>query len=928
MAVNKHAVAKGAEVGARTVGGIVTLILKIIGTILLICITTGLIFMCIFAIYVKNSLSTELDVNLSDFSLAQTSTIYYYDDDSGQYRELAQLHMEENRVWVDYEDIPKYLEHAAVAIEDKRFYTHHGVDWYRTIAAFGNMFLSMSDTFGGSTLTQQLIKNVTQYDEVTVKRKLLEIFRALEFEKRYSKEEIIEAYLNRIYLGEGCYGVGSAAQMYFGKDVSELTLAECASLIGITNNPSMYDPYIDPEANIERQRIILSEMLDQGYITEAEYEQALAQELVFTSSDPDEPDEVRSEYYSWYVDVVIEDAIHDLMEAKDINYETAETLLHTAGYKIYAAIDMDIQEIVDEVYENRENLPDTYVHSDTQELQSAICIIDQYTGNVVALAGGLGEKDRDRAFNYATDALRPPGSTIKPLASYGPAIDLGYVYPYTTMNDSPDVVLSGTSWYPNNDTYTNAGLVTVKYAMQESINTIAAQLIDRITPQVSYQYLTEHFGISSLDPTNDVAYAPLALGQLTYGLSVRELANAYTAYANNGIYTESRTYTLILDANDNVVIDNQPESIAAVSEVTAYYITDMMQNVVSSGTGWLASLSNSPVAGKTGASNNWEDRWFIGYTPYYTAAVWTGYDTPEYMGSSNPAVSMWQQCMEEIHNQLEYRSFPVPENMRQVTVCIDSGLLATEICANDLRGNHTMTLYMANTAAPVSACDCHVWQEVCSESLWLMSDDCPADCATKVGVIDKSKITYSVLTPPYVNKETDRETPYIVGEMQPCYLHNLDPETGWLIDPDTGYLISPNNGFLYDMSTGKVYDPYSMWEIDYKTGMLIHPETGDLIDPWTGDVYVPETPITSDSPDVVDRPPGYESPSPSPSPSDTIPRPSETIPRPSESPSTTPDPGGETDNPDISPDLPPEESATPAPDTSEDPDVVPASYAA
>ena len=876
MKINKNHVKKGAEAGARTAGGILHAILKIIGTILLIVIMTGLIFTVIFASYVKNSLSSELDVNLSDFSLAQTSVIYYWNDDSESYEVLEELSGRKKSTWVSYEQIPKYMEYAAVSIEDKRFYTHHGVDWYRTIGAFGNMFLSMSDTFGGSTITQQLIKNLTEYDEVTVKRKLLEIFRALKFEKTYSKEEIMEAYLNRIYLGEGCYGIGAAAKEYFDKDVSELTIAECACIIGITNNPSMYDPYIDREANRERQEIILGQMLEQEYINQSEYDSAMAQEMVFTRGADEVSDS--SSVTSWFVDALIEDVIADLMELRGVSYKVAEDLLYSAGYKIYSTIDPDIQAIVDDVYSSHDNIPTGYKQSSYQELQSAMVIIDPYTGDVVAMAGKVGEKEGSRIFNYATDMQRSPGSTIKPIASYSLAMDLGIIMPYTTYYDSAAVKLRGTDWYPNNDNYSNSGLITIRYALQRSINTIAAQLIDDVTPQVSYDFLTQKLGLPLIDDPSsglsDNGYASLALGQLTYGVSVRDMASAYTCFANDGIRTESRTYSRIEDASGNLIYDNVPESFVALNSTTAYYMNDLLQNVVSSGTGYYAKLPNMPTAGKTGASSNWCDRWFVGYTPYYVGAVWSGYENPEYMGSSNPSTGMWRQVMERVHENLEYKEFDRPDNMKQVTVCIDTGLLATDACKNDLRGNHTMTLYMESSKIPTQYCQAHTLIELCSDSMKLPSDDCPQSSIKTYAVIDLNKAPGNIKTPPYYSDSAcynakdpaiveDKRIPYLLDEIEICDKHLVDPESGWLIDSTTGYLKNPKTGLLYDPATDKIYDQHSGWEIDWKTGALIDPVSGELIDPWTGEKYVSDTPVDENTPDKFDRPPNYQKPQPS-----------------------------------------------------------------
>jgi len=869
--------------GGKPVRRIARSVLKILGTLLLIVLTTGMMFACIFAVYVKTSLSTELDISPENFSMNLSSIIYYKDKETGEYKELSLMYSDENRKWVDYEDIPKWFEYAVVAIEDKRFYKHNGVDWYRTAGAVTNMFFGMRDTFGGSTITQQLIKMLTDYDDVTVKRKLLEIFRALDFEKKYSKEQIVEWYLNTIPLGEGCSGIATAANVYFGKELSELTIAECASIVGITNNPSAFDPYYYPEWNIERQQTILWEMHDQGYITDEQYEEAKKQELVFQRGETE--DTIIADN-SWFVDAVIEEVINDLRIEKNISYKAAEALLYSSGYKIYSTIDPDVQAAIDNVYGDIENLPAGYVRSSTQQLQSSIVIIDPFTGDIVGLAGGMGEKVGNRLYNRATDMLRPPGSTFKPLAVYSAGIEMGKFMPYTTFDDSPDIKLSGTDWYPNNDDSNNAGLVTIRYAIQRSLNTIAAQIIDLIGPSKAFDFVRERYGITSMvEETDengfcDKAYAPMALGQLSYGVSVAEMASAYTAFVNNGIYTRGRTYTHVTDSEGKMIIENPLESHVAISELTSYYMTDLMVNVVNSGSGILAKLSNMPTAGKTGAAGNWLDRWFVGYTPYYVAAVWSGYDTPEYMGVSNPSAVLWKQVMQAVHENLEYKEFSRPSGMKQYTVCIDTGLLATEACANDIRGNHTMTLYMQPSSAPTEQCNVHVMIDVCADSFGLITNKCPSESHVRKSVLDLSKATKKILTPVYKD-EDGVVVPYILSEMQNCNYHNVDSATGWRIDRKTGYLVMPS-GMLYDRKTGRVYDQYSGWEVDKSTGALIDPDTGGLIDPhtgkpydgsWTNPIVIPGSGGSTPTPNPTPDPTPSPTPEPTPTPTEEPPDP-------------------------------------------------------
>ena len=635
-----------------TAGSIVT-VFKAIGTILLILMVTGMMFACVFAYYVKTCLTPNLDLSLEDFKLNESSTVWYRDG-AGEWRELVNLSGREKRVWVNYEDIPWYMEKALVAIEDKRFYDHKGVDWYRTFGAFIEMFARMQTSYGGSTITQQLIKNLTGEDEVTIQRKLTEIFGALELEKKYDKQEIMEWYLNAVYFGEGCYGVQTAAQTYFGKDVSDLTMAECAAIVGITNLPTYYDPFYNEENNKKRQETILREMYEQGFIDYGQYEQAIHEELHFTRT-PNTS--YTQEIMHYYTEMVIDDVTNDLMKLKGIGRDTARTLLYNGGYQIYCCLNPDIQTAVDNIYEDLNAIPKT---TGTQQLQSSIVVMDPYSGAVVALSGGVGEKDRNFPLNRATGTQRSPGSAFKPIASYGPATELGYITPNTWVRDESYITLSGTGWFPQNDGGDNYGLMTIFEALQYSLNTVAAQIVDKLTPEVCYNYLIQKLGVTSLVP-DDCAYAPMALGQLTNGITVREMAAAYCSFVNDGVFTYSRTYSLVTDKQGNTVIDNSPSTVQAFSANTAHVMTYMLENAVENGTGTEATLWSMPVAGKTGTSGEYKDRWFVGCTPYYVAAVWTGFDTPARINvSGNPAARLWKAVMRPVHEGLPYRSFTYP----------------------------------------------------------------------------------------------------------------------------------------------------------------------------------------------------------------------------------------------------------------------------
>ncbi|MBR5343167.1 MAG: transglycosylase domain-containing protein [Oscillospiraceae bacterium] len=642
-------------VTADTVSGVIMTVFKIVGSVVLCLLLAGLMFAIIFAYYVKTSLAPTLSVSLEDYQLCESGAIYYQDS-TGIWQELAQLPADQNRIWVDYEEFPWYLEKAVVAIEDKRFYEHKGVDWYRTAGAFVHMFAQMDNNFGGSTVTQQLIKNLTGHDDVTVQRKLAEIFSALELEKKYDKQEIMEWYLNAVYFGEGCYGVQTAAHTYFGKDIQDLTLAQAAAIVGITNQPTRYDPFYDEQANKERQETILHEMYDQGYIDYDTYIAAVNEDIASTFVRS--PGETRQQViYSYYTEVVISDVINDLMTEKQISRETARYLLYNGGYHVYCCLDPNIQAIVDSVYEDPEQIP--YTWGSNQQLQSSIVIMEPYTGKIVALSGGVGEKNANFALNRVY-SQRAPGSSFKAISAYGPAVELLGMTPNTLVDDDEKMHLSGTSWYPHNDSYQHMGVITILDALTNSLNTVAAQIVDKLGPETCYNYLIDKLGVTSLVP-DDASYAPMALGQLTNGITTREMAQAYSSFVNDGIFTYARTYTLVTDSYGGVVLDNQPRTIVAFSPNTAHVMTYMLQCAAKWGTGYEAWIGNMPVAGKTGTSESSYDRWFVGVSPYYTCAIWTGYDMPERINvNGNPASQLFKKIMTPIHEGLAWRDFAWP----------------------------------------------------------------------------------------------------------------------------------------------------------------------------------------------------------------------------------------------------------------------------
>lgn len=727
---------------------------KVLGTILLVGAISLVIFACIFTAYLRNYLMPQVSFSLDSFRLNQTSVIYYQDKSTGEYQALQNLYGEENRIWASYKDIPTNLVYATVAIEDKRFFQHSGVDWLRSMKASANLFLGGNSTYGASTVTQQLVKNLTNDNEVTVRRKLVEIIRALEMEKQYSKEDIMEWYLNTIYLGEQAYGVRTAAYTYFGKDVSELDLAECASLIAITNNPSIYDPYISEKTkakNKERQTDILYEMRQQGYITENEYQNAKNEELQFQYADSSSETGDNSDYYSYFVDQVIRDVVNDLASATGYDTEVINRMILGGGYQIYSTIDVDVQNAAEEVYEDLDNIPKT--DSTYQQLQSGIVIIDNETGDIAAIVGGVGQKEGSLTLSRATQSLLSPGSTIKPLAVYAPALEMGLITPATVYDDTPFTF--GSSPWPKNEDDTYHGLTNILTAMKRSTNTVAVKVLDDVGLDYAYHYavndmhldtLVDQYELNGVNYT-DKSYWSLALGGMVRGVTIRDLTAAYASIENKGTYREARTYTKVLDSDGNVVLDNTQSSNENMSEKTAYYLTYMMEETVKDGTGQEAQVPGIDTAGKTGTTSDDKDRWFAGYTGYYTGVVWCGYDQPQEVvleddSIENPASVLFNKVMTKVHEGKQNKAFEKPTSVIDVEVCQDSGNLVNDWCTKDIRGDRTVTIQLDGSDVPTSYCSTHVETDICTagDTLHVANDSCKSrGTVTQYGLLNLSR---------------------------------------------------------------------------------------------------------------------------------------------------------------------------------------------
>ena len=751
-------------------------IFRVLGTLALIGICTGLMLFGIFMKYVNTTLAPSLVVNADDYTMALSSFIYYEDKETGEWKEWQTVYGEENRVLAEYSELPENLLNAAVAIEDERFYQHNGVDWKRTLGATLNFFTHDKDTFGGSTITQQVLKNMTQDKAGTVNRKIREIFRALKFEENNTKEQILTMYLNTIYLGKGCYGVKTAAEFYFGKDVSELSLAECASLIAITNNPSLYGPMYDitytredgtkitpRELNKQRQENILTKMSQVGkdgkvedgatpFITEEEAKAAKAEVLQFRDDGTTAQELVERavggvKINSWFVDQVILDVSADLAEKYGISVEEARLKIYNSGYNIYTTLDPKIQSIAESVYGDRSNLDVTSRKG--QQLQSGITIIDPYTGNIVATVGKIGEKTGNLDWSFATTSKRQPGSSIKPLTCYAPAIDAGAVTPGTVFDNYPVQLLNDNPW-PKNSPPGYTGLTTVAEGLRRSINTIAVQTVQAVGIPESYAFATEKLKLSLVP--DDMGLSPLGMGGLTHGLNTVEMAAAYACFVNQGIYNEPRTYLRVTkpenDGTETVVLENEGESHVAMKETTAYLVNQMLKTVVNGGagsTGTAARFNGMTIAGKTGTTDDNRDRYFVGFSPYYCAAVWTGYESNDELsyGMGNGSAQLWKQVMREIHADLEDKAFDSCTGLTQVTVCSDSGLLATDACTKDLRGSRVRTVTVAADTAPTTTCNVHKLVDYCTEGKHIATQYCPKDKVKQVAVLDWNRALFN-----------------------------------------------------------------------------------------------------------------------------------------------------------------------------------------
>jgi len=616
----------------------------------------------------------SMDMIAEEYNLDFTSIIYYVDKETNYPVEMDRVHRTENRVWVDIENLPENLPNAFIAIEDERFREHKGMDIKRTMGAFVQWVMG-KDSYGGSTITQQLIKNITGDRDRSPIRKIQEIIRAVKLENKMSKDQIIEMYMNTIYFGEGCHGIQTASNHYFSKDASELTLEECATLAAIVKAPTTYNPVKNYENNKQRRDVVLLKMAELGMITYDEKEEAQAKETQIVIGETEDTE--KSEVKSYFIDALINDVIADLMEAENLSESDATNRLYTGGFKIYSTYDPEIQAAIDKVYTKSSNFPNSSV-------QSAMVVMDPYTGHVKGMAGGVGEKTVPRGLNRATQSKRQPGSAFKPVAVYAPAIEYNVITAATLIKDAP---LTIGNWSPKNSGGGYAGMVTTRRAIEKSYNIPAVKVLRELTPEKSFEFLTQKLGFTTLvenetrgDKQVTDQTLSSALGGLTDGVTVEEMTAAYSAFVNSGMYNAPTTYTKVIDSSGRVILENKVQNRRAMSEETAYIMTDMLSGVTTRGTGTGARLSGVFTAGKTGTTNSNKDRWFMGITPNYVAGVWMGYDQPKAMSGSNYCTSVFKKVMTEIYKNTEEKKIEKPQGVIKRTVCQSTGKLAGGSC--------------------------------------------------------------------------------------------------------------------------------------------------------------------------------------------------------------------------------------------------------
>ena len=686
--------------------------LRIFGTIILslilVVIITGSILATALTVYVMNFMDNSSLVSLDNLDLSYSS-IFYAKDKDGNDVPIYTMAGEKKCIWVDIEKVPQIVQDTFVFAEDARFYSHEGVDFKRTFAAFSNYLLHFyQNEQGGSSITQQLIKNITGDDDRKATRKIREIFSSLNMERNYTKTDILEAYMNQINFGGNIHGIQTAANFYFDKDVSELSVAQAACIVAITKSPWENDPTRNEKTlknNKERQEYILGQMYKYGAISSEEYDSAMNEELKFVGYNKldEEGNNTNTGITSYFIDAAINDVVEELMDVYGIDYTEAEKKLKNGGYRIYTTVDMDIQKQLEDKYKDQK----TFTNKTLEDPPQSSFITMDYKGNVVGVVGGIGEKKESRGLNRATETTRSPGSCIKPLASYGPAIEYNIINWSTMLTDEPlqvydpETGIKGDFMVENEDgveekwpkNYSNTYTYKdnfVYYYLMKSINSAAAEIVERVTPEASYNFLKDRFNITSLDPNQDMKRSPMTICGMRNGISLQELVASYQAFGNLGSYYEPTYFTRITDANGKLISGHKYIEEHPLSSDTAYVMNRLMHNVthMTGGTGVAASSGlKCDVVGKTGTSTDWNDLLFVGCTPEYVSGVWFGYDTPKSIKDMYfSSAQVWNNVFKDIANTETKLTFDVDPDVEELTYCTETGLLAGPNCTHTAVG--------------------------------------------------------------------------------------------------------------------------------------------------------------------------------------------------------------------------------------------------
>lgn len=716
-----------------TAGRVLGAIMRFIASCLCVCIILGSVAAVAVSLYVVKETQGDSDLlDLTQLELAYTTIIYSQQiNDQGQpeWVEYQRLQSpEENRIWKPLNEISPYIQHAFVAVEDENFYTHPGFSFKRTVlAAINEVFRKLTGSYltgsqlGASTIEQQLIKNITGEDESSgiegYARKVKEIFRAIALDNRFSKEEILEAYLNTIGLTGNTAGVEAGANQYFGKSAADVTIAEAASIAAITKNPSRFNPYTNPEEHLKRRDDIILFMQQQGYITQAEAEAAWATPLNLVEKTTDENAAVQTDY-SWFTDYLIEEVIADLVEANplnrdDWNREAANDYLHNGGLRIYATVDPEVQSVMENVWlEGKywepmpiENYDDPNDPDDTPRTitTQAAGVVINYKGELVGVAGGLGQKTENRGFNRGTGMTRQVGSTMKAVAAYPLGIDMDLINYSSVLMDDYFPIPDGkggtrTDWPSNWSGRYSHSMTTVYEALKQSLNTVAVRVGDWVTPRTMFEFARETLGITTLDENSDIDLAPMVLGATTTGLSPYELAGAYMMYGDGGRMTSLHSYTSVRDYQGNEILEKDIVTTQAIGEDTAYIMNRLLHSVLFDAGGTARGIHPDANVmdsiGKTGTTNDNKDVWFVGLTPKYVMATWYGYNENEPMDDYNnyyiyknkgsqkghPGASAFAEVMDTVQADDEIVTWDMPETVEKGAFCTISGDIPTDGC--------------------------------------------------------------------------------------------------------------------------------------------------------------------------------------------------------------------------------------------------------